>query len=369
MDFNYSQLRLVIFDSIDLAGDNGEYFYRKIRELHPEVKMVFLLSKKSPDWNRLKNDGFNLYPIQGPKVDQFFRDATYILFSKSVLTNKTSHWRAKSIFLQHGTINRYHNLSLYFKSTINYAAKYICCSSREEGELIKMHSKNGINVIHSGLPRHDVLLQKWNSFNSSHGNYPKQIFISFHWRCHPQFRIQGSNYLSDINSIISSMELKRLVDDGVKVVFYPHAMFRRYLNLFKVPGYIEVPTNKPFQDILVESDCLVTDFSSNSFEMAYMNKPTFAFVPGIQHVNSKMKQYNVGNLSTYKHITYCNTKQCLYDNLFQFVSSDKTCSFAQDIFENVDQYNSERLFQWMVAHVADKNRPQQNINARPFWFG
>ena len=38
---------LVITDYSDIAGDNGEYFYRRVREMYPNIKMTFLLSQKS----------------------------------------------------------------------------------------------------------------------------------------------------------------------------------------------------------------------------------------------------------------------------------------------------------------------------------
>lgn len=46
-------MNLVMWDSINLAGDNAEYFYRKVKLLYPNIKMTFLLSRTSKDWNRL----------------------------------------------------------------------------------------------------------------------------------------------------------------------------------------------------------------------------------------------------------------------------------------------------------------------------
>ena len=53
-------LSLVMWDSMDLAGDNAEYLYREIRNWFPEIKMTFLLSNTSKDWERLRKDNFNL---------------------------------------------------------------------------------------------------------------------------------------------------------------------------------------------------------------------------------------------------------------------------------------------------------------------
>ena len=47
--FKQSLLNLVIFDSFDVAGDNGEAFYRYVRKTHPEIKLTFLLSKNCKD--------------------------------------------------------------------------------------------------------------------------------------------------------------------------------------------------------------------------------------------------------------------------------------------------------------------------------
>lgn len=37
------KLKLAIWDSDYVAGDNGEYLYRRVAELYPEVKMTFIL--------------------------------------------------------------------------------------------------------------------------------------------------------------------------------------------------------------------------------------------------------------------------------------------------------------------------------------
>ena len=53
---------------------------------------------------------------------------------------------------------------------------------------------------------------------------------------------------------------------------------------------------------------LITDFSSNSFEMAYMNKPTIIYIPGKVYVTTYMKQYHIENIPNYAHLTYCETQ-------------------------------------------------------------
>ena len=134
MPYTYreSLFNLVIFDSFDVAGDNGEEFYRYIRDNHPNIKLTFFLSRKCTDWDRLKTDGFNLYPFEGPDVPRIMDNATYILWSKdmtyfkSMVTN-----RNKSIFVSHGRTSRIYDCSNYLK-TVSKAAKYVVCTSDEE---------------------------------------------------------------------------------------------------------------------------------------------------------------------------------------------------------------------------------------------
>lgn len=113
-------------------------------------------------------------------------------------------------------------------------------------------------------------------------------------------------YLNNINALLNCEKMKELHEKGVKIVFFPHARFRKYIKFFKLPSYIEIP-NKPFQDILVESDGLITDFSSNTYEFAFMNKPAFVYIPDENYVRLNMKKYNIDNIKKYQHMTYCKT--------------------------------------------------------------
>lgn len=108
--------------------------------------------------------------------------------------------------------------------------------------------------------------------------------MSFHWRRSigrkNRKEFSDSRYIAGINEFLNCPGLKKLHDTKrVKVVFLPHLEFTEYVDMFDIPDFVEVPVGKPFQDLIVQSDALVTDFSSNSFEMAYLDKPTVAYVP------------------------------------------------------------------------------------------
>ena len=108
-----------------------------------------------------------------------------------------------------------------------------------------------------------------------------------------QWQLKKSKYLNDINKLLNDSRLRNLAKRGVKVYFMPHPMFRKYINCFKIPSYVEFPTDMSFQDILVRSDVLITDFSSNGFEMAMMNKPVLVYIPGKNEVLTSNKHYRI----------------------------------------------------------------------------
>ena len=114
--------------------------------------------------------------------------------------------------------------------------------------------------------------------------------------------------MNDIKGLLNSRELKEMADSGVKVYFLPHASMIGKVRQFNVPEHVEIPVNKPFQDILVESDVLITDISSNNFEMAYMDKPTLVYVPGLPYVKWDMPHYHFENMSKFNHLKRCKDR-------------------------------------------------------------
>jgi CDP-glycerol glycerophosphotransferase (TagB/SpsB family) len=96
--------------------------------------------------------------------------------------------------------------------------------------------------------------------------------------------------------------------------------------------------------MFVESDFLVTDFSSTSFEFAYMDKPTFMYVPDMNCVVKNIPQYHLENVEMYPHLIPCGTVKDVVssirkyhrDNINRFIISDR-------LFKYHDTGNTDRL--------------------------
>ena len=159
--FKQSLFNLVLFDSFDVGGDNAETFYRVAREKYPWLNMTYLISRNCPDWNRLKNDGFRLYPIDGEDIGEIFKNASYILWSKD--TSLFKHLYAnkkKSIFLSHGRTSLMYDCSKYYKDRLCKCSSYVSCTSSEEANVVSAYTDGRLTTLVTGFPRHDLVLSK-----------------------------------------------------------------------------------------------------------------------------------------------------------------------------------------------------------------
>ena len=341
--FKQSLLNLVIFDSFDVAGDNGEAFYRYVRKTHPEIKLTFLLSKNCKDWNRLNCDGFNLYPFEGKDVERIMDNATYILWSKDMTyRNCMMKNRNKSIFISHGRTSRIYDCRSYMLS-VSSSAKYVVCVSDEEACVVRNYSDNNIIPLVTGFPRHDAILMKLNELDGNTDNKKNQILISFHYRPSidkSEYDFKRSEYIRKVNEFLNCKQLKDLVSDGNKVVFITHARLKKYANCFSIPNYIEFANDKSHQDVFVESDILITDYSSTMFEFYMMKKPAFIYIPDN---NVSYGRYNKNNFALYKCFTICNSEKDLYDKVSSYIHSNRKIELDENIIKYNDTNNSSRL--------------------------
>lgn len=159
--YNQSLFNLVLFDSFDVAGDNAETFYRMAREQCPWLNMTFLISKDCPDWKRLEQDGFRLYPIDGDDVGELMKNASYILWSKDTSLFKYLYkYKKKSIFLSHGRTSLMYDCSEYYKNRLAKCVGYVSCTSDEEADVVNQYTDGKVTTLVTGFPRHDLILRK-----------------------------------------------------------------------------------------------------------------------------------------------------------------------------------------------------------------
>lgn len=362
-----NKISFVITDSNMKAGDNGEFFYEYVMNNYKDIKLYFLISKKSDDYNRLIKKGFNVVDIDDTKIFSILRDATVILYSKcqKPMTIMYKIYRNKCVFLNHG-IESLNSVSKYLCNNISPRAKYIICASNVVcNNLKKYFNINNSEIIPVGLARWDSLIYK----QKKHKNERPHILITFHWRNTElnknELLFRNSDYLKNINLLLNDDKVK-IISQKCDIIFMYHSMFSKYKKYFKVPKYIKYGSDVQFQDMLVDADAIITDFSSNAYEMAVIGKPTFYYIPDVDYVIDKCL-YNVNNIKKNSIGKYCNDVNELIETINQFINGEFELSELakkniDKIFGDIDTNNCERIYNFICDNIIyKKNNISYNV--------
>ena len=164
----------LINDRHDQAGDNGEYFFRYLKNKNYKgIKIYFTIDKNCSDYQRLYPLG-DILDLNSRKYLNIFLIADKIIssISNSWVTNPFNddyqyirdlpHF--DNIFLQHGIIKD--DLSNYL-NWLNKKYDYFVTSSKKEYKsmLNYKYGYNKNNIILTGLPRYDNLQRLKNKIN------------------------------------------------------------------------------------------------------------------------------------------------------------------------------------------------------------
>lgn len=280
----------LISDRYGMAGDNGEAFFRFMRNEHPEIKTYFVLTKDSVDMERMKKIG--------PVIEAYSRKhKKYILLSEYILSSqgepeyfdlfhgtngerepvKDIMANKKFVFLQHGVI--YNDLSDWLKRANKHFYGFITSAKGEYDSIINDdYGYNADEVWLTGLPRFDrlyddsqkviSLLPTWRRFLAKSCNRK-----TFEWTLVDDF--EESDYFKFYNSLIQDERLLETMKQyGYKINFVLHPAFRAAADMFQESEFVQVlKTDISYSEIYAKSSLVLTDYSSAVFDFAYMRKP------------------------------------------------------------------------------------------------
>lgn len=285
----------VFVDRHENADDNAEHLYRWVRQHHPEINAWFLLSPASPDWPRLKREGFRLVP---PGLER----KLLLLNSRQILSSHADylfggHDRAVYgalmrwcfTFLQHGTIKD--DLSHWLGP--REFDRFITSSPAEYSSIVADDSNypfTSREVRLTGLPRHDHLIR----LAKARGPGPtKRLLVMPTWRggaFEERARNQSeaarrqlfadTEYAKAWSALLRSPALhEALQRHHWHMVFMPHLNSLPYLDVFDPPASVEVVSvlQGRIQETLVDADAFLTDYTSVAFDMALLRKPIFYY--------------------------------------------------------------------------------------------
>lgn len=348
--------RILVADRVAFARDNGEQFYRYLKSQNVK-NTYYIIKKDSPDYERLKNEGFNLLEKGSLK------HKLYLFNNKAFLTSNISLSRyhyyntkqykyfvdlenGKKVFLQHGVA--YNDLSfVYNKYRLNLDG-FVCSAKREYDFLKSLDFRD--DLIYSGAPRFDLLN------TTEDKNY---IFAFFTWRQNLKGMNQDdavedfkdTEYFKEINRVVTSPRLaEQLKDKGMKLKLFLHPNMQGHEDCFEETDVLEVYNgeNADLTELIRDCKMLITDYSSVICDIAYQHKPVVAY-----EFDKEDFHYSTGLNLEQEGLTKAFTKFVDVEKYLvgkikdDFVLSDEQKDQIDDFFGYRDQNNSERLYSYV----------------------
>ncbi|RKT77275.1 CDP-glycerol glycerophosphotransferase (TagB/SpsB family) [Terracoccus luteus] len=297
----------VLMDRIHDANDSGEILFRWLRDNRPDVNAWFTLEKDTPDWKRLKADGYGKRLVAHGSLEWklLMLNATHLISSHidapiqkppAILKHAAPRW--KFSFLQHGVIkddlSRWLNpkqIDLFVTST---SAEYDSIAG--DGSPYVFTAKE---VQLTGLPRFDRLHAKAKQFS---GDGCDLILVAPTWRnwlvpplqAGSQRRVIDrhffdTEYVQQWTAFLGSRELSDLAArTGKRIAFLPHPNIQPALDDMQLPESVVRLSfdGNDVQEYFARAAVLVTDYSSMAFNAAYMDRPVVYFQFDAERVES-----------------------------------------------------------------------------------
>lgn len=361
----------LICDSENEARDNGYAFFRYLRNEHPDREVIYAINQKSPDVNRVKEIG--------PVVHwgSLKHWVYYLVATANISSQKEGKPNAAvcyvlevyglrknfRVFLQHGVI---HN-DLEFLHYKNSKMSLFLCSTEDEYNYIK--EKFGYPegaVVRTGLSRFDNLVDR--SVNK------KQILIMPTWRswignitnASYQFdnvsSFTNTEYYQAWSSFLRNPDLMNLLEEhDINMVFYPHRRMQPYLRQFasmneriRIAGWPE----DDVQELLCESNVLITDYSSIAMDFAMLQKPLIYYQ--FDYEKFRKGQYSTGYFSYEKDGfgPVCTSEEDVIKQLWDICEEGMLMpgeyrKKVENFFPTNDYKNSERVYGAIVKRMED----------------
>lgn len=345
------------------ADDNAEHLYRYLKDKILDKKLIFVISKKSDDFKRLKDERFNLVDpnsfrflyllfradkIISSHIDRYF----YGAFGKNTLKTKDF------IFLQHGILEK--DISSWLNER---KIDLLITSAKDEYESFvnnfsayKLCKKQ---VRLTGLARHDKLLslQKEKKYILIMPTWRRNIVGTFSKKLGTR-RINTSftqsKYFKRYNELLNSNELLKLCKAyNYELCFNPHPHIIPYLNEFNLDSSIKVLNGRNLQELFANTAFLITDYSSVAFDIALLEKSMLYYQFDrdeyfYKHLKSGYFSYEKDGFGA----VCFDLEQILKELEFSFKNSclmqEPYLSRARNFFAFKDGANCERIYEELL---------------------
>lgn len=270
------------------AKDNAYVFFAYLRLRHPEIKAYYVADiKHLHDYKKVKRFG-NVV-----QLNSFRHKILYICADKIITTHNASYAREwkfmklkqfidgikkkKMVFLQHGVI--LNDLRFELSKSASKIDLFICGAQPEYLEILRNYGYAKNEVVYTGLARFDLLHGKESEdMILIMPSWRRELFVSNYLKdTKDKQNFMESNYYKTYQSLLDNTLLQEQLEKrNYKLVFYLHYNMQKYSDCFSSNHKNILVMNKDtadVQELLIKARLVVTDYSSISNDVAYMEKP------------------------------------------------------------------------------------------------
>ncbi|UOB21208.1 CDP-glycerol glycerophosphotransferase family protein [Macrococcus armenti] len=350
------------------AQDNGYYFFKYLRENHPEIDAYYIIDFNSPEYTNVKSFG-NVINFRSKEHFEIMHKADKIFTTHHPelifpLSNKeyVNSVKAERIFLQHGVLGT-KNLTQINGNQLNdfNVDKFVVSSDREKQIVVRDLKFDEDQVIVSGLSRFDNLFTN---------TIPKkQILIIPTWRdwLTNESSFLESEYKWRMESLLNHDNLKEIKEKGFKILFCLHPNMQQFTDLIEIPDYITVirQGEVDVQKLIKESSLMITDYSSVAFDFSFLYKPVIYYQFDKNRFLGKLPSHlDIENELPGK---IANEEEEVINLLLNFIAlnfkiNEKLKSKIDKFIKYRDQKNSQRLFDAVAnENISMKEKVKRDI--------
>jgi len=292
----------LLMDRDTSAHDNAEHLYRHLREHHSEINAWFVLSPASPDWQRLEQEGFRLLPYGTARHARALMQCCelissqidhYVISPPVVVWLRRRPWRFT--WLQHGVIQS--DLSGWLNG--KPVRTVVTTTPAEHRSVTRLpYVWTDREVVLTGLARHDALLRKASEVPRRER---RLVVVMPTWRDdlleglgsgNERVARKGfweSQYVMNWLGLLRSPAVREAaISQNLELVFMPHPNIEPHIRAEHLPAYVRVASynTDDVQSVLAHASHVVTDYSSNAFEAALLDRPVLYYQFDAEHFHS-----------------------------------------------------------------------------------
>lgn len=339
------------------AKDNGYVFFKWLVTNHPELNVKYLIASDSLDLCKFYGLETNLIFRNTWKHYIYLWKAKYLVSTHIVgfkpgityfyeLDKKINFFRSKiKVFLQHGITHQFH--SALCKENINVDL-FICGAKLEYDFVLENFGFSPTTIKYTGFCRFD---------NLHNVNSKKRIVLMPTWRKYiDRLNFDKSDYNLQYSSFLTSNRLHSVLSTyGYELVFYPHwemqGNIQNFLQLKLPSSIIVADISYDVQELLIDSEILITDYSSVMFDMWYMRKPVICFQFDQKLYNEC--HYSASILNTIDYADICDNIEDTINVLDRLLNNNVQCEpkklkLIQELFPLYDSANSRRVYDEII---------------------